>query len=338
MSEPADETVAPPPAPEPARQSTPQPAPGARRVNVALLVAIAAAVILVGAVAAAPFWAPPVMLALPWGGGKEVARAVKPMSQASPAPDPAIAAAKAQAMQNAAALQQLMQRVAALEAKPPPAPPDLGPIRQQLDALGRTTADLDKKIAVLTAQVQQQPATDPRSVALALAVLQIREAVDIGRPFAAEYRALADLTRDRPAIAAAAAPLADLAASGVASRAALAARLHQLAPQIATAEPPPQPGWRARIVARLRALVTVRRIDGAGQSPSEAAVGTAQHAMAGGDLAGAVDALAKLGGAHAAAAEPWLRMARQRLAAESALHAVGVALTAALGHSGADQE
>ena len=345
MSEPAGEAAAPAPpaAPEatalPPSSSPPGPAKEPRRLGPAALVAATAVVIVIIAVAAAPFWAPAVMGVLPWGGGTQIAKAAKPAPQAPPAaPEPATIAAKAEAAENAAALRQLTQRVATLEAKPPPPPaPDLGPIRQQLSALGQTTTDLDKKVAALAIQVQQQPAADPRNTALALVLLQIREAIDIGRPFAAEYQTLIELAHDQPGIASAAAPLAGAAESGVANRAVLTERLRQLAPKIATAESPPEPGWRAQIVAQLRALVTIRRVDGAGRDPAEVAVDTAQHALASGDLPGAIDALTKLSGANAAAAEPWLQMARRRVAAERALHAVVAALTAAIGHPAADK-
>jgi hypothetical protein len=243
---------------------------------------------------------------------------------------PRRAAAKVQAGQNAAALAQLGQRVAALEARPAP---DLSTIQQQLAALNKTTADLTEKIAALDKAAQQQPAADPKNTALALVLLQIRDAVDIGRPFDAEYQTLVVLARDHPDVAAAATPLAGPAQSGVASRAALADRLRQLAPQIATAKPPPKPTWKSQVVARLRSLVTIRRIDGDEQTPAETAVSAAQHGLASGDLAGAIDALSGLSGPNEAAAQPWLKMAKERLAVETALRQVQAALTASLGNA-----
>src|SRR5207253_3247727 len=105
-----------------------------------------------------------------------------------------------------------------------------------------------------------------------------------------------------------------------------------IAGAIATAEAPPtDPDWSDKVLARLRGLVTIRRIDGAGQSEPEAAVSAAERALAGGDLAGAVAALGRLAGPSAEAARPWLQMARQRLAVEAALHRVEELLTARLG-------
>lgn len=325
-----------PPEP-PVRAETPpaEPEPSSRGIGgvLAWLLAVGlVGLVLVVALGATPFWAPAVMHLLPWGGAVPTA---KPTASAPPpaaaAPDPAIAAMLAQAAQNAAAVQQLGQRIAALEAKPAPAPPDLSAIQQQLATLTKTTAELGAGVAALQKAEQDKPALDPNNAALALVLLQIREAVEMARPFGPEYQALLLLARDRSEIAAAAQPLAAAAASGVASRTALSERLRQLAPRIATAAPSPEAGWKSRIVARLRALVTIRRIEGGSQTPAEAAVNTAERDMASGNLAGAVDALAGLTGPSRTAAEPWLQMARQRLAVETALHQVAAAVTAVLG-------
>jgi hypothetical protein len=328
VSEPAEEIVPPPP-------ETEVPSPKPRRFGITFWLASglgAVIVIAVIALAATPFWAPQVIRALPWGSQQQAEAPAKSLSQPVPSPDPAIAAAKAEADQNATMLRQLTQRLAALEARPAPAAPDLSPVEQQLGALAKTTADLGQRVDALDKAAQQQPASDPKNTAMALVLLQIREAVDVGRPFDAEYRALVALAHDHPDIAAAAAPLAEPAMSGVASRAVLAERLRQLAPQIATAKPPPKATWKSQIVARLRALVTIRRIDdGEGQTQAEAAVGTAQHDVAVGDLAGAVAALSGLSEPNKAAAEPWLKMAKTRLTVEAALRQTEAALTAALG-------
>lgn len=350
MSENPGEIVPPPPSPPPAE---PAPETLRRRVPPQALAAVVGVLIVVLAIASTPFWAPPVMRALPWGSPEKAQEPAKPAPQAAaPTPDPAVATLKAQAAQNAAILQQLTQRIAALETRPAPQPsdlgpieqriaalegrptprsPDLGPIEQQLGALGKTTDDLRQSVAALEKAAQAQPATDPKNTALALVLLQIREAVDLGRPFGAEYQALLAIAGDRRELTAAAAPLAAPAENGVASRAVLTGRLRQLAPQIATAEAPAPTGWTAQIAARLRGLVTIRRVAGSDQSPAEAAVGDAQHKLAAGDLTGAVAALDRLDGAHRAAAEPWLKMAKDRLAVEAALRQVQTALAAALG-------
>jgi hypothetical protein len=341
--------IAPPPQP-PAESSPEIPR---RRVPAQAIVAVASVLIIIALIVASPFWAPPVMHALPWGTPGKPQESAKPAPQAAaPTPDPAIATLKAQAAQDAATVQQLTRRIAALEARPTPQPsdlgpieqritaleakptpqaPDLGPIEQQLGGLDRTIADLRQSVAALEKAAQAQPATDPKNTAMALVLLQIRAAVDLGRPFGAEYQTLLALAGDRHELTTAAAPLGGPAENGVASRTVLTARLRQLAPQIATANVPTSNGWTAQIAARLRGLVTIRRIGGGDQSPAEAAVGDAQHDLAAGDLAGAVAALDRLDGAYRAAAEPWLKMAKDRLAVEAALRQVQTALAASLG-------
>jgi hypothetical protein len=294
-------------------------APKPRRIGTPVLVAAVAVVLVIGAIGATPFWAPALMRFLPWGPPATTPHAA--------ATEPALAAMREEAGRNAAALQLLGQRVAAIEARPGA---DLSPLQQQLTALTKSTADLTRSVVALEKAAQAQPAADPSLAALALVLLQIRDAVELGRPFEPEYQALVALARDHHDIAAAAAPLAGPAERGVATHLVLGERLRQLAPQIATAKPPPKATWKSQIVAQLRKLVTIRRIDGDAQTPAEAAVGTAQRDMASGDLAGAVEALDTLGAANQAVAEPWLRMAKQRLAVEAALRQVTTTLTAAL--------
>jgi hypothetical protein len=290
--------------------------------------AVALLVLIIGAVAATPYWAPPVMQMLPWGNS---APPLAPVRAPAPAArDDALAArvaaleAQARNNQNDATLQALGKRISTLEARPQP---DLTPLQNQMTSLAASVADLTQKLDAI-GKAQAPPADN---AALALVLLQIGDAVATGRPFDAEYQALTALSHDHADIATAAAPLAEPAKNGIASRAVLAARLHQLAPQIASASAPASSSWRSRIAARLRSLVTIRRIDGAGQSPAEAAVSTAERALAGGDLKGAIDALAGLDGVNLVAAEPWLGMARQRLAVETALRRIETLLAAELG-------
>lgn len=333
VSDPAEDIVTPAP---------PPPEVPSRRPTGPIAGAVAIVVIVVAVIVATPFWAPPVMHLLPWGQASAEKRqqpAAEPTLKTDASRDAAalqqlnrrVAALESRPAPDLSSLQQLQQRVAALEARPAP---DLSAVQQHLGALDKTTNDLADKLAALAKAEQQQSAADPKIVALALTLLQIRDAVATGRPFDAEYRALIALAHDHPDIASAAAPLADPAQSGVASRAALIERLRQLAPQIATAHPPPKDKLKSQIVARLRSLVTIRRIgDNGDQTPAEAAVAEAQRDLASGDLAGAVAVLDKLDGPAKTAAEPWLKTAKTRLAVETALRQVETALTASLGNA-----
>ena len=320
--------------------------PPGRRYRAMAIGFAAAVVVLVIIDGAAPLWAPPLLRSLGW-------------ETAAEQPDPALldrlyrleaarnqdrqdAAKNATALQETAAqtastMQQLDRRIAALEARPAAPAGEIAELRQQLAKLSTAVTDLTGRVAAAEKAATEkappaQSAADPTDSSLLLTLLRIREAVEVARPFAAEYDAFAALAQARPEIAAAAAPLAEPAKSGVASRAVLIARLHRLAGAIATAEAPPaEADWSDRVLARLRGLVTIRRIDGAGQSEPEAAVSGAERTLRGGDLAAAIAALAGLAGPPAEAARPWLQMARQRLAVEAALHRVEELLTARLG-------
>jgi hypothetical protein len=293
-----------------------------------------ALVFVVAMVLASPFWAPAVAPLLPWGE--------PPNAGAPPVPPPAdheilarldrIAPAQGvPAGELMPAIERLDKRLSALEARPAPSPPDLSDIRRQLAAISNDIAALTGRVGSLEKSVRAEPAGDPVDAALVLSLLQMRAAMAVARPFAAEYEVFTGLARNRPDLEKAAEALAEPAKTGVASRAVLARRLHELAGQIAGAAPPPaEDDWGGQIIARLRSLVTVRRVAGPGQTPPEAAVSAAEQAMAQGDLAAAVRALEDLRGAPAEAARPWLRMAKTRLEAEAALRHVEDILAARL--------
>ena len=235
-----------------------------------------------------------------------------------------------------AGVQQLDQRLAAIEtqsasrmASETAASKDM---QQEVSRLGKVEGDLADRVAALEREAHSQNQAELRADGmLALLVGQMREAIEQARPFLAEFDAFIRLVRD-PDLAAAAEPLAEPARNGVASRAVLVKGLAELAGRMAVAsEPSGKSDWREQTLARLRGLVTIRRIDGTSHTGSDGAVGTAQAALARGDLAGAVAALEPLTGADAEAARPWLLMARERLAAETALDHVQELLTERLG-------
>lgn len=89
--------------------------------------------------------------------------------------------------------------------------------------------------------------------------------------------------------------------------------------------------WSEQILGKLRGLVTVRRVGpGAVEGSPEAAVATAEGALAGDDLAGAVAALETLHGPSMLVARDWLDAARRRLAAQAALDQATGLVTARL--------
>ena len=315
--------------------------PPTRRYR-AVAIGLAAAVVVLAIVdATAPLWAPPLLRTLGWEPAidhpdpaliERLDRLEAAQHQARQDAAKSLAALQQTTGQAAATIKELDGRIAALEAKPAAPAGEIAELRQQLAKLSTAVADLGARVAAVEKAAPAQSTADPTDSALLLTLLRIRDAVEVTRPFAAEYEAFAALVQARPEIAAAAGPLAEPAKTGVASRAVLLARLHALAGAIAAAEAQPaEPDWSEKVLARLRGLVTIRRIDGAGQSEPEAAVSAAERALAGGDLAAAVAPLGRLAGPPAEAARPWLQMARQRLAVEAALHRVEELLTARLG-------
>lgn len=346
------------PQPETFPEAPPSPAAPERRRAQAILLAALAVIIVVAIVAASPFWAPKLMPLLPWGkagsagegnqGNIEtrlsarldrIEAAVATLTRTTAAANTANQdAMNALGTADKAALAAFDRRVQALENKPPPAPPDLAPLQGQiaglggrLDALGKHVDGLSTRVAALEKAIRK-PTANPTDIGAALVVLQIDAALRTARPFPDEYAALAALVHGRPDLAAAAAPLAGAAKAGVASRAVLSRRLHALAMRIATAQPPPAADdLGGRIMAQLHSLVTIRRVGGAGETPAETAVDTAEAAMRHDDLAGAVEAMRGLTGANAAAAKPWLDLAEPRLQAEAALNKLTTLLAARLG-------
>jgi hypothetical protein len=314
-----------------------------------------AVLVVVVAVASAPFWAP----LLPWAPSPVPATESQPTTETPRSEPPPQSQPPGNLPEEAAAgatLQLLDRRLGALEGRPAVPASDIADLRQQLARLSTAVADLDARVAAIGQATPASAAPDTTDTALVLALLQIRGALEAGRPFAAEYEALAALARGRPEIAAAAAPLAEPAKTGVASRTVLANRLHELegvmatpgartdAPGDANPNTGPNTGedvnatpsdWVDQALARLRGLVTIRRVDGAvGRPPGDGSKpppNAAELALAGGDLEGAVGALDKLSGASAEAVQPWLRMAKQRLAVEAALHRIEALSVARLG-------
>lgn len=314
-----------------------------------LAIGLAAALLLVVAlVVTAPLWAP----LLPWGPvvDNEAERAlaarldrleaaqVQTRQQLQQPQEQLRQQMQQTAAETKTSLQRLVQRIEAVEAQPQsPAVGDIAELRQQVAKALQNASELAARLDAVEKGVREQIARDTSDAALVMGLLQIRGAVQAGRPFAAEYEAFATLARRHPEIAEAASPLAEAAQTGVASPPVLAKRLRELAGGIAGADPSATPsdrssaGWGEAALARLRGLVTIRRIDGAKPGGAEAAIGTAELALAGGDLSAAVAALDKLTGASAEAAAPWLRMARQRLAVDATLRRLEALVTARLG-------
>src|SRR5215472_6973234 len=342
---------------EPAPQ--PPPATGAPPRNpqrAAVLWLSALLVVIVAGVASSPFWASYLAPLLSWGAGRGIGVekiAALDARVAALEQRPAAPVVDTEAIRSAIAamgrrIDQLGSaadnRLSELEKRPVQTGIDADAIKSEEAALAHRIDQLEQRLAAaetqsasraaseatalekingelsgLEQQVKSRSGAEQADAELAMLLLRIHEAVDQARPFPAEYSALKALAHATD-LTTQVEPLSEAAQNGVASRAVLSKRLAELAGQVATGtEPPPASDWGAQTLARLRGLVTIRRIDGPSQTAPEAAVSAAQAALARGDLAGAVAALEPLTGSNAAAARPWLQMARQRLAVETAL-------------------
>ncbi len=193
------------------------------------------------------------------------------------------------------------------------------------------TRRLDEQAQALSRlQTTQAQGPDRTDAALLLAVDQLRQAIATSRPYAVELATATALARDRPDAATALKPLEAHATAGLPSLAVLAERLEALAPALTTAAATPvDDDWRSEMLAKIRGLVSVRRVgsraaaEGGG---AEAALAEAEAALRASDLAGAVTALRKLDGAAAETAKPWLADAEARLAAETSVASLDAAL------------
>jgi hypothetical protein len=215
----------------------------------------------------------------------------------------------------------LNNRVAALENKPAPdASAAVAPVAAQVQQIGTRLDQIDTRLTQLAHSEATNAQSSERVLVVALASLG--NAVASSRPFPAELASVEALGQGRDGWATSLQPLEDAAKTGIPSTAILAQRFSDdAAPAILRAQAEGstehQSLWRA-MLARLRSLVIIRRVDnsGSGTNATDQAVATAQAALNKSDLAGAVNALSSLSGAPAAAAQPWLKDAQQRLDVE----------------------
>ena len=251
---------------------------------------------------------------------------VEPLLPSHPQPDDQLAGVNARLAaieRRLDAIPSLDDRIAAIERSPAPdASAALAPVEDQLQ---RLSARLDAIEARLSQLIKDQATRgDSAQRVLIVALADLGNAISTSRPFAAQLASVAALGQSRPGWAAALRPLEGAAKSGIPSTAVLAQRFSdETAAAIlrsAAASPSPDSGLGDAVLAKLRALVVIRRTDGSAAASSvDGAVGAAEAALGKGDLAGAVAALGGLTGAAADVASSWLQQAQQRLKAEETI-------------------
>jgi hypothetical protein len=190
-------------------------------------------------------------------------------------------------------------------------------IKRDLRRLNAVTASLADRVPQLAAKLRARRRAQQSEAGLFLALLDMREAVDAGRPFREAYEGFLARVRKRPQVADAAAPLAAAAREGVPTLAALAQRLSRLASSTAPPAQPKGSSWAARLAAHLRSLVRIRKAGTAAAPAFHKAVAEAEHDLSHGDIESAVAALEPL--PSAPAVKSWIAAAEARFRAEGAL-------------------
>ena len=236
-----------------------------------------------------------------------------------------------------AAVIALEQRIRALEDDP-----TREPLGEALAAWGEQRAALEAALAQVSARLARfeeeaahQTAADGRLVTLVLATGELTAALGSSRPFTAALDTIRGIAGEDPEIEGALARLTPFAATGVPTLDGLSARFPQAANAIvrgtvATEEE----GWIDETVTRLSQLVTIRRTGGALDPASlEGRLVEAEAALKAGDLERAIAIVEPLTGddAEAGSAGPWLRDARARHEADTALAGLVATVHARIG-------
>lgn len=182
-------------------------------------------------------------------------------------------------------------------------------------------ASVHERIAGIEDTVRRLSMRQESSLALVLAVAQLREAVYRGSPFEAELQTLAVLAPDPAALSQTVAGFAAFAPKGMLTRATLERQFEPLSAAVAQAAMAPEGStWLDQTLQRLAGLVTLRRTDGLAEGDSTmAAMARAGAHMEAGNLADVVAEMSSLTGAPARVASGWLEEARARVAADRAL-------------------
>lgn len=285
-----------------------------------------ALVIVLALVASSPYWAPPLAGVLPGGASSVPSAAPADLTARLDADEARLQRIEDRLeaeTRNAPSATDLDTRLKALEAGAPNAD-----TLKRLDQVSRATEtmldQLQERLTSLETKFANTSDNPERLLLVSLSALSA--AIESSRPFAGELSSSEALAVGHGDIEALLKPLDADATAGLPSTALLARQFSaDIAPAIlrqqAENPAPDQPWWR-RILARLRGLVVIRRLDEAGAptgDPIAAGVATAEAALDKGDLAGAVTSVEALPASDQALAQAWLAEAHRRLSAEAAI-------------------
>lgn len=169
-----------------------------------------------------------------------------------------------------------------------------------------------------------------RAASLAAAIAALRTAIERGPDAGAEFAALRALAVGQPRVAAALGAVETIAATTPPSVAELRVRLAPLAGEAlrAARATTPSAGWWDAALARLSSLAAVRRVGEVEGEDAEALLARAERRLQAGELAAAIDLVARIPGPAAPVLAPWLAQARARAALDEALAALARAAAA----------
>lgn len=271
-------------------------------------------------------------------------RAAAAMAAEKPTPTPTPPpAAPAEATGPDPAIAELRGKLEALEARPIPQA-DTSAIKSEIVALRSAVQALDQATASQKASLEKATAAANASAtgeqkALAAArgsavigiAARLSAALTAGQPFANDLALLAPLAEGDAKLAESIAALQPVAATGVASRASLAASFPAMA-KAAMAEDLADDSFGQRLIGKLRGLVSLRRVGADVQGDSiEAKLARAEAAIATGDVSKAVELVKSLPPQAAQATAAWLARAEAHLAAQQAVDRLAAQAVAMLG-------
>jgi len=266
------------------------------------------------------------------------------------------------------ALAELRSKVEALERRAataaptaqqpaPPAPPTTSDAEKELAILSREIAALRTSMQALDQAVAAQKdeqarqreqartmseaigvrgAADQKALiaARASAVIgiaaRLSAALESGLPFAVDLGLLTPLVQGDAKLAEITSSLQPYGASGVASRATLAAEFPAVA-KAALADDLADDSFGERLLGKLRALISLRRVGDVEGDSVEARLARAETALEAGDLAKAVAQVKSLPPRTGKATEAWLKRAEAHLAAERAVQQLAAHAVTLLG-------
>jgi hypothetical protein len=220
-------------------------------------------------------------------------------------------------------LQSLNNRTAALEQEAGTArqlSQSIVGLEQEANRLSQEIVGVNSRTAEMAQTLTRQQRAETAAQALVLASTQLRAALQTPQPFTTELSAVRSLGIDDPKLSDALSAIEPFAGTGIPTESQLRDRYSDIAGEIVRTSVVSQGGqWWDQALARAGSVVNVRRVAGDIEgSGADAIVGRAEARLKEGKLQAAVQELESLSGDAAHAAQPWLRDAKARVAANQA--------------------